>query len=104
MAKEILKDEVLKDEQLEGVAGGTDREIGKDVDFMKAVGLMRPGENDTVTLERVFAQKGITVVFNEGKDLANEYYDSKGQQITRGEALNTVMIAAGKKVNINNYI
>ena len=104
MAKEILKDEMLKDEQLEGVAGGTDRETGKDVDFMKAVGLMRPGENDVVTLERVFAQKGITVVFNEDKDLANEYYDASGQQITRGDALTMIMNMTGKHVNINNYI
>jgi len=103
MAKEILKDEVLKDEQLEGVSGGTDREIGKDVDFMKAVGLMRPGESDVVTLERVWAQRGITVVFNEGKDLANEYYKD-GKQISRGTALQEVMTITGKKVNINNYI
>ena len=103
MAKEILKDEILKDEQLEGVAGGTDREIGKDIDFMKAVGLMRPAEGDIVTLERVWAQKGITVVLNEGKDLANEYYKD-GVQITRGDAMQEIMTITGKHVDINNYM
>ena len=103
MAKEILKDEVLKDEQLEGVAGGTDREIGKDAEFLKAIGLMRPEQKDQATIKRAFAQSGISVIFHEGEDFANEYYKG-GKQISRESAMKTVMKKTGTQVNINNYI
>ena len=103
MAKEILKDEVLKDEQLEGVAGGTAREIGKDADFLKAVGLMRPEQNDQATIKRAFAQQGITVIFHDGDDLANEYY-LNGVQTTREIALKFTMQKNGQNVDLNNYL
>ena len=103
MSKEIFKDEVLKDEQLEGVAGGTSREIGKDIDFMKAVGVMRQNESDNEALQRAFASQGISVIFHEGNDFANEYYKG-GRQISREAALKTVMKKTGTQVNINNYI
>ncbi|MBQ3725839.1 MAG: hypothetical protein II902_02080 [Selenomonadaceae bacterium] len=103
MAKEILKDEVLKEEQLEGVAGGTAREIGKDADFLKAIGLMRPEQNDQVTMKRAFAQSGISVIFHNGDDLANEYY-LNGVQTTRENALKITMKKAGQEVDINNYL
>ena len=103
MAKEILKDEVLKDEQLEGVAGGTDREIGKDADFLKAIGLMRPEQNDQATIKRAFAKSGISVIFHDGDDLANEYY-LNGVQTTREIALKFTMQKNGQDVNINNYL
>lgn len=103
MAKEILKDEVLKEEQLEGVAGGTAREIGKDAEFMKAIGFMRPEQNDQATIKRAFAKSGITVVFHNGDDLANEYYHN-GQQVTREFALKFAMQTSGQDVNINNYL
>ena len=107
MAKEILKDEILKDEQLEGVAGGTVREYDLDTSFMQAVGVMRQGESGSDALQRAFASQGISVIFHGVNDnsgtLANEYY-MNGKQITRNEALNTVMKKTGTKVNINNYI
>ena len=34
MANEILKDEILKDEQLDNVAGGSDRETFADMDYV----------------------------------------------------------------------
>ena len=103
MAKEILKDEVLKEEQLEGVAGGTSREIGKDAEFMKAIGFMRPEQNDQATIKRAFAKTGVSVVFHNGDDLANEYYHN-GQQVTREFALKIAMKTSGQEVNINNYL
>lgn len=42
MANEILKDEILKDEQLDNVAGGTTREVNKDWQFMTDLALMSP--------------------------------------------------------------
>ena len=103
MAKEILKDEVLKDEQLEGIASGTSREIQKDTDFMQAIGLLRQNETDKDDLRRAWAQEGITVIMHGGNNLSNEYYRG-GEQISRGTALQEVMTITGKKVNINNYI
>ena len=103
MANEILKDEILKEEQLEGVAGGTAREIGKDVDFMQAVGVMRQGDSGNESLQRAFAGQGITVIFHDDSDLANEYYKG-GKQITRESALKTVMKKTGTQVNINNFL
>ena len=41
MAKEILKDEILSDEELEQVAGGTIAETVKDTQFLHALGLRR---------------------------------------------------------------
>ena len=103
MAKEILKDEVLKDEQLDAVAGGTSREIQKDTDFLQAIGLMRPEQNDQATIKRAFAKTGVSVVFHNGDDLANEYYHN-GQQVTREFALKFTMQTSGQDVNINNYL
>ncbi len=40
MAKEILKDEILTEEQLENVAGGTRGELSCDTKFLHALGLM----------------------------------------------------------------
>ena len=72
MAKEILKDEVLKDEQLDAVAGGTSHEIKRDVEFMKAVGLLRQDESSKDDLRKAWAQEGITVVTKSGNEFANE--------------------------------
>ena len=81
MSNEILKDEVLKDEQLDAVAGGTSREIQKDADFMQAIGLLRQNETDKDALRRAWAQEGITVVMHGGNNLANEYYRGSEQII-----------------------
>ena len=98
-----MKNEILKDEQLDMVAGGTTREINKDIEFLKAIGLMRPDQNDKTTMKRAFAQSGISVIFHDGDDLANEYY-LNGGQITRENALKYAMEKSGQNVNINNYL
>lgn len=103
MAKEILKDEVLKDEQLDAVAGGTSREIKKDTDFMKAIGLLRQNEDDKDALRRAWAQEGITVIMHGGNNLSNEYYRG-GEQITRDKAMRIAMKKTGTQININNYV
>jgi len=103
MAKEILKDEVLKDEQLEGIAGGTSREIQKDTDFLQAIGLLRQNETDKDDLRRAWAQEGITVIMHGGNNLSNEYYRG-GEQITRDKAMKIAMKKTGTQININNYV
>ena len=81
MANEILKEELLSEDQLENVAGGTTREIVKDTDFMQAIGLLRQNETDKDALRRAWAQEGITVVMHGGNNLANEYYRGSEQII-----------------------
>ena len=103
MANEILKEELLSEDQLEGVAGGTVREYDLDTSFMQAVGVLRQGESGSDALQRAFASQGISVIFHGDDNLANEYYQG-GKQISRNEALNAVMKKTGNKVNINNYI
>ena len=103
MSNEILKDEILKDEQLEGIAGGTSREIQKDTDFLQAIGLLRQNETDKDALRRAWAQEGITVIMHGGNNLSNEYYRG-GEQITRDKAMRIAMKKTGTQVNINNYV
>ena len=103
MANEILKDEILKEEQLDGVAGGITHEIKRDAEFMKAVGLLRQDEGTNNDLRKVWAQEGITVVLHGGKEFANEYYKG-GRQITREQAMKVVMRNTGTNLNINNYV
>jgi len=103
---EILKDEIMSDAELDGVAGGTAAESAKDRDFLRAIGALNPGQgSDIAGVTRAFAQLGIGYVqYNEdrhstgtGTPLAipiadNEYYIN-GKQVTRAEAL---MKAASK--------
>ena len=55
MAEEkILKDEVLKDEQLEQVAGGYGIETENDIDRLKILGVLPPGtSNDAIRSEQL---------------------------------------------------
>ena len=103
MANEILKEELLSEDQLEGVAGGTSREIVKDTDFMQAIGLLRQNETEKDDLRRAWAQGGVTIVMHGGKENANEYYRN-GKQITREAALKSVMKKTGSVLNINHFI
>ena len=103
MANEILKEELLSEDQLEGVAGGTSREIQKDTDFMQAIGLLRQDETEKDDLRRAWAQGGVTLILHGGKESPNEYYHN-GQQVTREFALKFTMQTSGQDVNINNYL
>ena len=90
MANEILKDNLLTDEQLNDVAGGTAEESLADYRLMcdlNQKGVIKfDGKTDTTKeLERAWAQCGITVIYHDDK--LNEYYDGKGNQITHAAAL-----------------
>ncbi|MBQ3725842.1 MAG: hypothetical protein II902_02095 [Selenomonadaceae bacterium] len=103
MANEILKEELLSEDQLENVAGGTTREIVKDTDFMQAIGLLRQDETEKDDLRRAWAQGGVTLILHGGKENANEYYKN-GKQISREAALKSVMKKTGSVLNINHFI
>ncbi|MBR2774979.1 MAG: hypothetical protein IKD73_08355 [Selenomonadaceae bacterium] len=106
MAKEILKDEILKDEELDQVAGGSWVEFTADMLDAQKRGI--PGfENLNLTdpnsdlikmitddklrhqyvdkVGAVFASHGITMEYN-GKFLEANVYTYQGKQITREQA------------------
>ncbi|MBO4401789.1 MAG: hypothetical protein J5809_08085 [Selenomonadaceae bacterium] len=63
MAEEIKKDEILEDEQLEQVAGGTAAEIASDIATLKDMGIIPASakSDDADLLKRAFALYGIDV-------------------------------------------
>ena len=96
MANEIFKDEILTDEQLEQVAGGTGEEIEADYYFMHqlsqqvAIGF-DTNANPIRELERSWAKFGITAIIHDNDNDRNEYYNSEGKQISRKEAIDQVL-------------
>ena len=105
MTNEILKDEMLNEEQLEQVAGGTVREMSKDMDFMKAAGVIK-GFNLKLTVEnltRIWAQEGVACVLHNDKKNSNEYYVD-GQQVTREAAMQHVLDKHGLSMPLIPYI
>ena len=83
MAEEkIIKDEILKDEQLEQVAGGSEKQIEDDLSTFKRMGVIPASANlhDTGLLERAFSLYGITVKTHGGHwGKSNEYIVNSGQ-------------------------
>ena len=102
MTKEILKDEILKDEELDNVAGGTFAESYSDAQSFEKLGV-KIFKNDIVgvplldhegfvNLRNAFNKYGVTIKDDGsiGGDLmgtskANEYYID-GKKVSRDEA------------------
>jgi len=90
MAKEILKDEIMDDEELDGVAGGTRIETFQDGDELYKRGLL--SAEDALSSSKVreaihklgykYVDHGGVKMFG-GKD--NEYFDKKGESVSRAE-------------------
>lgn len=88
MAEEILKDEVLSDEELEGVAGGTRDETYTDGDELVKRGLL--SEKDALSSSKVreaihnlgyeYKDHGGLAIFGGKK---NEYFDKDGNSVSR---------------------
>ena len=99
MAKEILKDEILSDEELEKVAGGTTEDTAYDSRFLYERGLVDDWHGETATdlhwvsysaaVDEGWRKAGITCV-TVHSDLERHEYDNRyylnGQQISRDEA------------------
>ena len=94
MADEILKNEILTDEQLEQVAGGSDQENKADHRLLEALNFigcsLNPNAEGFDEMKRMWAKFGITVNYNTG-DTPNEYFDQDGNKINRWYAVNKVM-------------
>lgn len=106
MAKEILKDELLKDEQLDNVTGGSWVEFTADMldaqkrgiagfenlnltdpnsDLIKMIGDDKLRQQYVDKLAAVFASHGVTMEYN-GKFLEDNIYTYQGRNITREQA------------------
>ncbi|MBR7024966.1 MAG: hypothetical protein IKI08_03050 [Selenomonadaceae bacterium] len=95
MAKEILKDEILSDEQLDNVAGGTLAQTAADMNrFTRETGLQFHG-NDSQQREQfrdILFRSGVKIK-DHGGFSDNEYYrlNAQGQKIgtlSENEAIN----------------
>ncbi len=91
MAEEkILKDEILSDEELDGVAGGTRIETFQDGEELRKRGLI--SEEDALSSSKVretihklgykYVDHGGVKMFG-GKD--NEYFNKKGESVSRDQ-------------------
>ena len=88
--EKILKDEILSEEELDGVAGGTRIETFQDGDELLKRGLI--SEDDALSSSKVreaihklgykYVDHGGVKMFG-GKD--NEYFDKKGESVSRAE-------------------
>lgn len=96
MTKEILKDEILKDEQLNQVAGGTIEESYQDADRFEALGVHvycnEPGipVNDLYTetilnLHDAYKKFGVNAI-TYGDDRRSNKYFVDGKEVSREEA------------------
>ena len=93
--KEFLKNTVLDDEQLDGVAGGTYLESADDAKKFKAIGVSVYSSEilgtpelhsaEFAKLRSAFEKYGVTVKDHGGLINANEYFIG-GKQVSRDDA------------------
>ena len=108
--EKILKDELLSDEELEKVAGGNMCELNRDTILMRDLGLMKniiPADGNGLTVEdfkdlrRAWAQLKISFIYNyEGY---NEYYNTKGEEISRDLAIKIAIKRSNSTLNPYEY-
>ena len=102
MAKEILKEEKLDDEQLEKVAGGTMSETNQDIDDFEALGIKIRSSDAMATysgLEATFHEYGVHCEVYLDNDIGNIYYifgKSDGKPVSREEAWKYIKSQFGK--------
>lgn len=105
MANEILKNEQLTENQLDGVAGGTMDEWQKDISFFQEIGLFPKYDGDVSiengTIEKIFDNAGVKMVFND--DTPNEY-SINGKSVSRKEALQRVLDVQHIRMSLDKYL
>ena len=112
MAKEILKDEILSDEELDGVAGGTFAEsyndaqsfekLGVKIFENKLAGIPLLDHEGFVNLRAAFDKYGVTIkddgsIWGDltGKSKANQYFIG-GNEVSREDAWKHINAQFGK--------
>lgn len=107
MANEILKDEILSEEELDQVAGGTIAQVASDSQFLRDSGAVniKGWGNHAVTenfdfysgvITKAWAKVGITCTPSANGD---NVYSFEGRQITRWQAFKVV----AKKTGFNDF-
>lgn len=109
MPKEILKDEMLSDEELDAVTGGTAEETDYDGKFLREIGVLKEdltGSNEAKERQAkvAWAQMGLVLVPGRTNDAPNEYYNAKGQQITRADAFAFAAKKMRVKFDVSDYL
>ena len=113
MAEEIKKDEVLNDEQLEEVAGGTWGQTADDSRFLNSLngscdryGATRisftPGTKIEEEVQKAWATVGVDFHWHGGAVSDNEYYIN-GKKVTQGEARTHAMNVTGRIVDVSEW-
>ncbi len=101
MAKEILKDEILSDEELDNVAGGTLAQTAADMNrFTRETGLQFHG-NDSQQREQfrdILFRSGVKIK-DHGGFSDNEYYRLNAQ----GQKIGTLSENEAMNLAIHNY-
>lgn len=100
-----IENEMLTDDELDKVAGGNMQQSYKDKIFLQEIGAMRIGEihfDKPSTIERAWAQMGVTVIEYKNDYESNKYFNN-GKQISRMEALGIAARKMKSKVNILDY-
>ncbi|MBR3746305.1 MAG: hypothetical protein IKP64_13015 [Selenomonadaceae bacterium] len=104
MTDEILKDELLTDEQLDDVAGGN---IGEIVLDLAVIAKVKEGNGslnikDQNDLRREWAKFGVATVYYDDKT-PNEYYID-GNQVSRSDAVKHLLTVSGHPEYIKTFV
>ena len=102
MTNEILKDEILKDEELEQIAGGNRDELALDMQLFNAMGSSRIRPLEDITNKNVneiaakitslYGKLGIQMKYN---DFGASNYYFNGKLIPRNQAVTEALNRAG---------
>ena len=103
MTNEILKEEILKDEELEQIAGGNRDELALDTQLFNAMGgritaydvedITNTNVNGiSAKINSLYAKLGIQVTYN---DFGASSYKIDGQPTTRNHAIEVALDRAG---------
>ena len=103
MTKEILKDEILKDEELEQIAGGNRDELALDTQLFNTMGnRIKAYDLDDITntnvngiaarITSLYGKLGIEVKYN---DFGASNYYINGNRIPRNQAVTEALNRAG---------
>lgn len=99
MAKEILKDEILKDEELEHIAGGNRQQLALDTQLFKAMGYMEQAytlsEINDSNVNEISSKVGMLwKKFNMDYQY-NDFDSDDHGSMNRSQAIDTVIWKAG---------
>ena len=104
MANEILKDEIMSEQELDQIAGGNRDELALDTQLFNAMGgRFKAYALDDITSSNVnvissgiatlWKDAGLRVEYNDNG--ASKYFDGNGKQISRNDAIDKLTFNLG---------